>query len=372
MDMKIGYEAKRYFHNFTGLGNYSRSLINALATYYPDNQYYLYNTKSNRKRTYQLPNSTIERQPNTYINKKLSSVWRQKFVSKQIKDDQIDVYHGLSGELPLGLKKYEIPSVLTIHDLIFMRFPEYYNFSDKRIYFQKFKSSAKRADLVIAISEQTKSDIIEFLKIPDEKIQVIYQGCAPEFKINYSKDFKLKIRNKFNLPESFMLYVGTIEERKNLDNLINALPQVDLPLIVIGKKTSYFEKVNASINKLGLKNKVLFPGYMNNEELAALYQMASVFIYPSLFEGFGIPIIEALYSKTPVITSNSGCFPEAGGPNSVYINPEDPDDIANGILSILLNKDKTKLMTQKGYEYAQNFNDQCFAEKWMTCYKNIR
>lgn len=369
--MKIGYEAKRYFHNYTGLGNYSRSLIHALASYYPNNQYVLYNTKYNKEKKFALPNAAIERLPGTFLSKKFSAIWRQKLISNQIKEDKIEVFHGLSGELPLGLKKHKIPSVVSIHDLIFMRFPEYYRFFDKQIYFRKFKSSAERANLVIAISEQTKRDIVEFLKIPEEKIQVIYQGCAPHFKKKYTAEFKLELRQKFNLPENFLLYVGTIEERKNLDNLIKGLPEIDLPLVVIGKKTAYFEQVNNSIHHLGLQKKVIFPSYMNDEELAAVYQMASVFIYPSLFEGFGIPIIEALYSRTPVVTTNSGCFPEAGGPNSMYINPEKPDEIANGILQILQNEEKADLMKTKGYEYAQNFNDQSFAEKWIKCYKSI-
>ncbi|MDR9400940.1 MAG: glycosyltransferase family 1 protein [Psychroflexus sp.] len=369
--MRIGFEAKRYFHNFTGLGNYSRDLIRALAKYHPEHEYYLYNPKKRSDQKIRLPEQAKEKLPENKFFKKFHHLWRQGMMVNQLKKDDIEVFHGLSGELPNGLAKNRIPSVVTIHDLIFMRYPSYYNFIDRKIYFQKFKSAAQRADKIVAISEQTKKDIIEFLNIKADKIQVIYQGCLPDFKIDYDDGFKSRLRQKYLLPERFLLYVGSIEARKNLKNLIKALPQVNLPLVVVGKKTAYFEEVKQTIEKHHLDNQVYFPDYLDKKELAALYQMAEVFVYPSFFEGFGIPIIEALYSKTPVVTSQSGCFPEAGGPHSVYVNPEKPASIAKGIVSIVNQPDKRHFMADEGWKYAQKFNDDVFAQKWITCYQNI-
>src|SRR5690554_1012496 len=158
--MKIGFDAKRYFHNNTGLGNYSRDLVRILSGYYPENTYYLYNTKPNIERSVLINTKhTIERLPSSFFAKKFKSIWRMAGIKKQLKKDGIHIYHGLSGEIPINLPD-KIKSVVTIHDLIFMRYPHLYSFFDRKIHFWKFKYAAKHADYVIAISEQTKKDII--------------------------------------------------------------------------------------------------------------------------------------------------------------------------------------------------------------------
>ena len=202
--MNIGYEAKRIFHNKTGLGNYSRDLVRILATYYPENNYLLYNPKKNKEVLF-TPNSSVifEKLPATSFYKKYYNLWRQKGIVNDLEADYVAIFHGLSGEIPSGLKNKNIKSVVTIHDLIFMRYPHLYSFFDRKIHFFKFKKSAKNADLVIAISEQTKADIMTYLKIPATKIKVIYQGCQDVFKQNYSEEEKNEVALKYNLPFRF-------------------------------------------------------------------------------------------------------------------------------------------------------------------------
>ncbi len=370
--MILGFDAKRFFHNKTGLGNYSRDLIRVLTQYNSENNYLLYNPKP--KKIDQIPidgKIIIERLPENKKDRKLSSLWRLFSVCSQIKKDKVELFHGLSGEIPIGLNKTEVKIVVTIHDLIFMRYPNLYSFFDRKIHYYKFKYAANKADLVIAISEQTKTDIITYLNINPDKIKVIYQGCAPVFKEEITSEFIELTREKYNLPLNFVLNVGTIEKRKNVLSIIKAIKEIDTKLVVIGKKTAYFTEINTYILGNNLQNKVIFLENVELKELASIYRMASVFIYPSIFEGFGIPIIEALYSKTPVITSKGGCFSEAGGENTVYIDPLNTEEIKGELEEILANSEKRELMKQKGFEFVQKFNDDIIAKNWIETYNEV-
>ena len=281
-----------------------------------------------------------------------------------------DIFHGLSGELPLKWNKKPINKVVTIHDLIFERFPEYYTWLDRRIHFWKFKKAAVAADKIIAISEQTKLDIIHYLKVPESKIEVVYQGCHASFKEKQSQEILDQIKEKFNLPEKFLLNVGTIEPRKNLLNVVKALKDSKIPLVVVGtKKPKYFKLIEKEIRKG--KVEVHFLQGVSMEELSAIYKIAEIFIYPSFFEGFGIPVIESLYSETVVITSNTSCLPEAGGPDSVYIDPKNVADIRAKIIFLWSNEPERKRRAEKGLEFVQKFNDDVIARDVMKVYESL-
>lgn len=370
--MNIGYEAKRIFHNKTGLGNYSRDLVRILANYYPENNYFLYNPKKNNEILFSSNSSVlIEKLPSTSFYKKFYNLWRQKGIVSDLKSDNIEIFHGLSGETPTGLRNNNIKSVVTIHDLIFMRYPKLYSFLDRKIHYYKFKKSAQNANLVIAISEQTKADIITYLEIPSEKIKVIYQGCQDVFKQKYSEIEKNKVALKYNLPKNFILTVGTIEERKNALNIVKAIKDINTKLVLVGKETKYSLSIKTYIKENNLNDKVIFLKGLSSQELAITYQLATVFVYPSIFEGFGIPIIEALFSKTPVITTNSGVFPEAGGPNSIYVDPDNFDALTIEIEKLLNDINLRTEMANKGFQFVQKFNDKVIASEIMECYKSL-
>lgn len=362
--MKIAFDAKRFFHNTSGLGNYSRDLVRILATYFPENEYILLNkNKSERtKDILDFPNVN-------FVETSKGNFSRQLKMGKDAENQGADIFHGLSGELPLKWNQKPIKKVVTIHDLIFVRYPEYYSFFDRKIHFWKFKKAADSADKIIAISEQTKHDIIDFLKVPESKIEVIYQGCHKAFKEDQTQEFIQKTKEKFNLPERFVLNVGTIEERKNLLNIAKALKDTDIPLVVVGKKTKYFKKVENFVQQN--KIKAYFLEGVSMDELAAIYKLADIFIYPSFFEGFGIPVIEALFSKTVVITSNTSCLPEAGGPDSMYIDPKNPLDIQAKIRFLWQNESERKRRAERSFEFVQMFNDEPIANELMSLYKNI-
>lgn len=361
--MKIGYESKRIFHNKTGLGNYGRDIIRGLSTYFPENSYFLYNPKKKNQILFKPNNTNVfECLPKSNFSKKFYNYWRQKGVVNDLIEDKIELFHGLSGELPSGLKSNNIKSVVTVHDLIFMRYPNLYSFVDRKIHYLKFKRATKNADRIIAISEQTKEDIVAFLKVNPNKINVVYQGCQDVFKVSYSTEEKKNVAVKLNLPQEFILNVGTIETRKNALLIVKAIKNCDTKLVLIGKKTKYTDEIEAYIEQNNLKDKIQIISGLTSVELAIVYQLATIFVYPSIFEGFGIPIIEALYSKTPVITNKFGVFPEAGGPNSIYIDPENIDELAEKINYLLNNESVRNEIAEKGFDFVQKFNDDKIAK----------
>lgn len=362
--MKIAFDAKRFFHNTSGLGNYSRDLVRILAKYFPENEYILLNKNKSERGSDILENSNVH-----FVETSKGKMSRQFKMGKDAQKQSADIFHGLSGELPLKWDKKPIKKIVTIHDLIFERYPQYYSFFDRKIHFWKFRKAANSADKIIAISEQTKRDIIQFLKVPESKIEVIYQGCHKAFKEKQSEELIQKTKEKYSLPEKFILNVGTIEERKNLLNVVKALKDTNIPLVVVGKKTKYFRKVEQFVQQH--KISVQFLEGVSMDELAAIYKLADIFVYPSFFEGFGIPVIEALFSKTVVITSNTSCLPEAGGPDSVYVDPENHLDIQSKIKFLWNNESERKRRADKGFYFVQQFNDEPIANNLMNLYRKI-
>ncbi len=370
--MKIGFEAKRVFHNTTGLGNYGRDLIKSLSTHYPENDYYLYNPKPSQKKLFSLDTNNVrEKLPSTSFYKKFKNYWRQKAIVNDLVKDDIVLFHGLSGEIPSGLRKQGIKSIVTIHDLIFVRYPKLYSFFDRKIHFLKFKKAAVNADVVVAISEQTKADIIKYLKIEASKVKVVYQTCNDAFKNEYDNTQKEKVKQKYHLPEEFLLNVGTLEERKNAFSIVKTLKNINTKLVLIGRETKYSDGIKEYIKKHDLDDKVIFLRNVPIIDLAVIYQLATVFIYPSIFEGFGIPIIEALYSKTPVISSTGSCFSEAGGPNSLYVSPENHHDLGEKIKYLLEHPEKRNELKEKGYHYVQQFNTENVTQNIYEIYKSV-
>lgn len=371
--MRIGFDAKRAFFNRSGLGNYSRFVIKSLIDFYPKDNYLLFTPKlSNRIRFFNSQDNIEVISPDKLLHKKLSSYWRSMAMAKDFKKLQLDIFHGLSGELPKSISNSTVRSVVTIHDLIFLRYPELYKAIDRKIYEKKFRFACNVSDKVIAISEQTKRDIIEFLGTEEAKIEVIYQGCDMRFQQDAPEAIKNEVKKIHTLPNEYLLYVGTIEKRKNLLSIVKAIHmgKIEVPLVIVGKKTSYYNEVEAYIRQYKLEN-IYFLNNVTNAHLPAIYQMASVFIYPSVFEGFGIPILEALYSKVPVITSKGSCFSEAGGPFSIYIDPNEPEAIAAGIHRILNQPEFKEKMVSEGFAYAQNFDHKLLVKKLNNLYTQL-
>ena len=383
--MNIGFDAKRAYHNGTGLGHYSRTLIRSLAEYFPQNEYFLFNPKPSE--LFKLNGKNVhEVLPSGLLHKTLSSVWRSTWIKNDLEKLDIDIYHGLSNEIPLDIHMTDTRSVVTIHDVIFERFPQQYSKIDVEIYKRKFKYACDHADKVIAISEQTKKDIMEFYKTPEEKISVCYQSCNPAFAETVSERTKQQIKEKYSLPDQYFLYVGSIIERKNLMGICKAIyllrNELKIPLVVIGDGTKYKQQVKDFIKQIGLEKQIIFlsenplakvaSSFLKAEDFPAIYQSAIAMIYPSFFEGFGIPVLEALWSRLPVITSNVSCLPEAGGDGAYYVDPNSSEEIAEGMKTIFADGSFTEALKEKGWQHAQNFTQQKCAADVMRVYEELK
>jgi len=372
--MKIGYDAKRLFLNNTGLGNYSRWLVKNMVQHYPDNQYFLYTpkVKANNKLSFLDDRSNIKTVAPKIKFKLYTSWWRSKGVVNHLQRDEIDIYHGLSHELPAGIKQRGIKTVVTVHDLIFMRLPKSFGSINRRIYTAKVEYACKIADKIIAISQKTKDDLIELLSVDASKIEVIYQGIDPVFNSPQSTEQKEAVIAKYNLPGKFLLSVGTIETRKNLLLTVKSLVHIDdVPLVVIGKPTKYLDKVKQFLAEKKLTERVIFLHGVTFAELPAIYQLASIFIYPSRYEGFGLPVLEAISSGTPVIAATGSCLEEAGGPDSLYVDPDDENDLAQKINRIFADENLRQKMIAGGKQHAAKFENRRLSAQLMQLYNKI-
>ena len=384
--MNIGFDAKRAYINSTGLGHYSRTLISSLAQQFPQHNYYLFTPKITERFNHNALQNTHAVAPTTFPSTLIKSAWRSRFIVKDLLKNNIELYHGLSHEIPAGIATTAIKTVVTMHDLIFERYPQQYNPIDVFTYRRKLKYACKHADKIIAISHQTKNDLIEFYKADANKIEVCYQSCNPVFyKKHTTADLEI-IRKKYNLPQQYYLYVGSIIQRKNLLNLVKAIhfikDKITIPLLVIGGGTMYKKQVIDYVSEHDLSKHVIFlsdshmarssPQFQSAQDFPAIYSMAKCMVYPSIFEGFGIPVLEALAAGTPVITSNVSCLPEAGGDAAYYINPFNIENIAEGLLTVLNNDELRKTMVVKGYSHAANFTNKVCADNVMEVYKQVK
>lgn len=373
--MKIGFDAKRAFLNNTGLGNYSRDSIRILGTYYPKHQYLLYTPKATKNPRLSFLEGNAQYKihtPNSCLKTTFHGIWRSISLSKQLQKDGVEIYHGLSHELPKGIEKTNIKTVVTIHDLIFIRYPHLFKVIDRKIYYHKFLHACQMADHIIAVSQQTKKDIIQFFSIPEHKITVVYQGCHQVFKSQVKNEEKEAVCSKHQLPNNYLLYVSNIEERKNLLTLLKSMKELpEQHLVVIGNGKQYKKQCLQFVKDNKLSHRIHFLSGLLLSEMRAIYQSAEIMIYPSIFEGFGIPILEALFCNIPVITSKGGCFSETGGPNSYYINPLNINELTKAIQEIQSNKDLRELMIAKGQQHAQKFTDDKIAKNLMNIYQSL-
>lgn len=366
--MRIGFDAKRYFFNQTGLGNYSRSLVNALAQSFPNEEYYLYSPKN----VHCLKPFHI-RYPQGF-SAALPSLWRTYGIANVAKIDQLNLYHGLSHELPVGIEKTGIKTVVTIHDVIYQKYPEQYSAIDRGIYHRKVAHACQTADVIVAISEQTKQDIIQYYQPNPSKIQVVYQSCDPVFEQTPISQLVQEVSQKYHLPQKYLLYVGSLVERKNIISLLKAfelLNEPNLHLLLVGNGGIYRQKVEQYLKGKPMQQQVRILPNVATRELPVLYRQAQAFVYPSLYEGFGIPIIEALWSGTPVVTTQGGCFAEAGGPDSLYMDSQNPAVLAQALQKALHDSALRQQMITNGLQYVQRFRPATIAQQMMELYKGL-
>ena len=371
--MIIGFDAKRIVSNGTGLGSYGRTLVNDLARKDEDMALHLYAPAPGRD---DLREQIVKRENIKFCypeKNSLTSFWRTKGIVKDLKRDDIQLYHGLSGELPIGIGKSGIKSVVTIHDLIFLRHPEFYHWVDTKIYAWKFRQAIREADKIIAISECTKRDIMELGGVDERKIALIYQSYATRFKAETDLQKQAEVSLRYQLPKRYVLSVGTIEARKNILLAVKALPYLpeDLGLVMVGRHTAYTDQVMAQAEKMGLSQRIHVLHGVPDEHLPVLYDMAETFVYPSRYEGFGIPIIEAIKCGLPVVACTGSCLEEAGGPDCIYVDPDDAEAMANAIRKTLHDAEGREQRIARSQDYIKRFEGNDVAGQIVDLYQSL-
>ena len=368
MKLIVGMDAKRIVRNGTGLGSYGRTLANNLSRRGGDDlQLLLYAPDAGRddlRRQMMVGDNMHFRFPAGQPSSLRKALWRSHGIISDLLSDHVQVYHGLSG----GIK-----GVVTIHDLIFMRHPEFYHWIDTKIYEWKFRQTLREADRIIAISERTKRDIMELGGVDEERIDLVYQSCSPRFATTASAEELQSIRQRYGLPARFMLSVGTIEERKNTMLALRALPLLpdDIALVLVGRETPYAVKLRKLAERNGLSHRLHLLHGVPDLDLAALYQQAEVFVYPSRYEGFGIPVIEAIHCGLPVVACTGSCLEEAGGPDSLYVSPDDETALAAAVTQVLRGANGREERIARSRQYVKRFEGLDVAAQVLEVYRKL-
>lgn len=372
--MTVGMDAKRAVENFTGLGNYSRYAVNILSAAFPSTTFRLYaprECENDRLRPLLARDNVQLVTANPTIDCGLTrALWRTVDLPTVLKADDVAVYHGLSNELPLTIGGV-CPSVVTMHDIIYRRFPSDYGAIDRRIYDYKYSRSARRATRVIAISECTRRDIMADYDIDPAKIDVIYQGIDPVFSLEVDTAARQRVRERYKLPQTFIISVGTVSPRKNQMLAIEALarlPQAVRLVIVGGANRQYLGRLERRAAELGVADRVVRLEGVPLADLPALYSLAAVSSYTSRYEGFGLPVVESLTVGTPAIACTGSCLEEAGGDGAVYVGPDDVDAFAEEAQHIIDDTIYHDRLARHGRAHVRRFSAENFAKATMATY----
>ena len=369
--MRIGVDYTSAVLQGAGIGRLTRCIFQALAEIDHENEYRLFAAmgrgQPSNLPTFQPSNlSTFHLKPIPLSDRELNIVWHRLRLPLPVEliTGPVDVFHSPDFTLP---PVWRARTVLTVHDLSFLRVPECFTGALRRYLEQVVPRSVRRADQVIADSESTKRDLVELLGTPAGKVTVIYSGVEPRFRPIADQSTLEAVRRRYNLPERFILSVGTLQPRKNFITLIEAFSRLKLEdggwrledgglkLVIVGGRGWLYEEIFSRVEALGLQGEVLFPGFVADEHLPVLYNLAEVFALPSLYEGFGLPPLEAMACGTPVVTSNASSLPEVVGDAGLMVEPMDVEGLAAAIGCVLEDGDLRREMVQRGLARAREF-----------------
>jgi glycosyltransferase involved in cell wall biosynthesis len=366
--MRVAIDTRK-IHDF-GIGTYIRNLLRQLARIDRDTEYILLCREADLGIAAQLgPNfrSVREPSPNYSLREQIHVPWI-------LRRERPDVYHAPHYVLPPAVR---CRSVVTIHDCIHLMFPQY--LPNKAAYAYARASmwaAARRSDRILTVSEASKRDILSLFNVKPEKIVVVYNAIDEHFSTTPSEEHVARIRERYQLDHKFVLYVGNIKPHKNLVRLIEAFSELrrthdDLKLLIIGDEISKLPALRRAVHRHKLHKHVRFLGYLKDDTLTVLYRLASVFVFPSLYEGFGLPPLEAMASGTPVVTSNVSSLPEVTGDAAVLVDPYDVDSIGNGIRRILDDPRLAEELRIKGLKRAREFSWERSVEKTQRVYREV-
>jgi len=353
--MKIAIDIQTTIGQPTGFGFYVSNLVSELKKIKDDHDFILIRPESEKDF------STPQR-----------FWWDQVILPKRAKKSRVDLLHQPSFSAPFF---FSGPRVVTVHDIISILFPASIPFASRMFYSRWMPYSYRAATEIITISQSTKADIQSVLKIPEEKITVIPLAVDEKFKEKLSPDRVREVREKYKLPENYLLHVGTLEPRKNLEFLIDVFHELlnqkgneSLSLVITGKKGWYFEGLFEKVRELNLGERVIFTGYLDEKDKPALYHGAKIFVFPSLYEGFGLPPLEAMASGVPVISSNTSSMPEVVGEAGILLSPKNKTGWVKAISDVNQNEGLRLDMIQKNIAQVSKFSWEKTAKETVAVY----
>ena len=356
--MRIGIDAKWFFNGPpSGKVVIKQLLKELLSDSYRTYEFFIFLKKKDKELKF------------PYQNKNIKLVYVSSFnnlISNAITLPRHSKKHKLDVVLFQNFGTFsKIKNVVYIHDLLYLDYPQFYSFKE-RLYLSLIKPLAKRANTIVTISETERRRIVKH-KLGSDNVHFVYHGVDPKFKPLEGHD-KLQIqafKEKYNLPDEFVLYLGRLNVRKNIANLIYAMQFVNTPLVIVGENDHKSENLSSTIDALGINDKIFFTGFVDEAELPLVYALATLFCFPSYAEGFGLPPLEAMASGTPVIVSDRTSLPEVCEDAALYINPDDPSDIAEKINTFLASKEMIDTFANKGIIQSKKFSWKKSAENLM-------
>lgn len=381
--MRIGIDYTAAVNQGAGIGRYTRQLVRALLSLDCRDEFVLLAAGGGKARQMQwnIPGqadaSCLAARSLRLLNLPLSErvltiVWHRLRLPLPVEffSGKLDVFHSPDFALP---PVRQARTVLTVHDLSFMRVPECSQPRLRAYLLRVVPASVRRADVVLADSESTRNDVIELLGVSPDRVRVLYPGVDECFERVQDIQVLADVRRRYRLPERFVLSVGTLQPRKNLIRLIEAYARVradaDIKMVIAGGAGWMYEGIFRRVEELGLQSEVYFPGYVADEDLPALYSLAGLFVFPSLYEGFGLPPLEAMACGTPVITSNVSSLPEVVGEAGLMIDPQDVAALANAMKQVLSDPSLRSAMVQRGLAQARRFTWSQAAEELLQVYQ---
>ncbi|MFN3476623.1 MAG: glycosyltransferase family 4 protein [Candidatus Methylomirabilales bacterium] len=375
--MRIGIEGKVLTRRIGGIGRYAINLVKALlslsAQEHPDMEFVIFTApQTDRGILDGLGAVSCDR-----FRRVKSSLLRSSFLLPAgVFLERIDVFHGLDQSgIPLFLKKGKY--VVTLHDVITLTLPRAFPLKRRLVLTAALSRIRRQADRVIVPSEAAGEDVVRYLKVDRGKIIVIPWGCEQRFQASGDRKRLEKVRRRYGLPDRYALFLGTLEPRKNVTTLVKAFSLLttkldqNLKLVITGDRGWGYEGLFKTIEALGLHDHVLFTGFVNDEDLPDLYRGALLFVYPSLYEGFGLPILEAMASGVPVIASNTSSMPEVAEDAAILVDPHDPEALASAMAMVLTNEELREELRQKGIARARRFSWEAVARKTLEVYQAL-
>lgn len=367
---------------YSGVAEYTFELLKALLIIDQKNHYWLlynsYHDVSDRLPTFDYSNVTIVRTkyPNKFFNYVLLKFFHRPYFDK-IVGHPIDIF--FMPHLNFARWSPSLPSIVTVHDLSFIHFPKFFNWR-KNLWHSllSVKKLLKRSSVVVTLSENTQNDVKQYADIDDARTTTIYSGISEVFTIINKEDPRLQaVKQKYNLPDSFIFFLGTIEPRKNIEGLIKAFEIVkgnqvsDLKLVIAGGRGWKADPVYEAANKSSFVKDIIFLDYVEAGDKVYLYNLATLFVYPSFYEGFGFPPLEAMASGTPTIVSATSSLPEVVGEGAVMIDPYNPMSIASAISEVLNNESLRSHLIEQGKQQAAKFTWKKTADQYLELFSSI-